>query len=1484
MFGGDDDDGPLPVKGSAKGGASKLSSLFAGEENLASASAQSLGYTAKRAKPTQPPPAAAQPQPASTAATATGQSAAAAAAAPAAPVVIFASLVNLLRYDASNTAVPVGQRAVAILKTATANPAVGLYVLVAYEPSTQKQDFIVALAESFHLTAAPPAYVMLYDDSRQYWCMQLAADQLDALLKHVAMAKHAQAAQTNPAHAPLVTQDLTAATADRPASAADALRLKYSMWLTAPSHPKGIGGLVGNVGSDDKPKHVKVGSKKELAGIEQGVVGMRKGGKRFLVIPPHLAYGGQQAGSIPPHSTLLVEVTCIKVKYAEGHAPTHSPPATPALPTAAAPAVSPAEGGNGGAVPGGVTVPSMVVVDDDDADGQRHRLAHKMAGMGFKMPGLPGAVDPDHLAAAQAQERRRNSVDSREGSSQPPSPALSSVSVATSAAPSLSLHSPVSQAGHVPSLPLLSVPHTTALPPTQASQSAQPSPYYQQPPSTPYYQQPQQPPQQSSMQQPAQPYSSFSSPSHQYNTGYGYEGAPHYSAAASPSHSHHISPAQTPHPSYPYSGHPGHHHSNSLSHNAPFQQQQQPQSQAHQMTSQSSPLLAAIDSKLDALQVSMAQSNRVLGTSNSSLLYESPLSGAQLIRAFNSLLQERDDARSKAEATERRTAELTAKLAAMQERYEKTSEDNSRLMERRYEQYADELKAKNSHIVELQASVRRAEHETQQAALVRVEAESEVARLREALGREKEESRGRAEAERQVIMLQLQLKQMAETVEGKEQEAAVSMQQKITEKDSEIAALRHEAERRQAEDERERAVLQQTIDTIKQQMAHSQQQADTAIAELHASAARQEEAHTRLQGEADRLHAQTDHMQQNTVSTAEHQAVQTQLTAAQEQLRQAQRETEEAREETTSVIAEVRTRREQDKQAMLAAIEQARTDEYERGQAETMEEARQSMQSMKDKARATIEQLVSEKEQLEQKLNEAEEENQSVIDSSRAYIDRMKAQMAARLAEVEGKEGVSDERLEDEKAAALKSVYGGVSRVLQQYGEKRWRAAELAMVLRAEVQFVLSGERPEVDIEREEEKQEDQLQNEVDKVAVVQERLNESRLSNDKEEEQEGDHDSSTKADDTAATGDDENDKTGTVVVEEAALITNHTAELNNGHILQVDKDDSAPASEQKQQAENEGDKAETHEMQQNDQQELQHTQPAHSSTNDAEGEATREQADASSGSAPQPLSTADSAYTEASVAPAAEADASHAPGMSNGADQNGSALSLSAEVNPSDVNGVDVTQTFEYPKDGLKPTTTAQSSEENAPQPAAAVSEQVAADETEDELAPLPTHHAPPLTVDPSAASSSAIAPPTPTVLTPPAHTHMHGYPVVPSAVSSAASSPAASPPSATSAAAAAKSERDSISDPFADPFADDVVTASPARPAVAAPAKPAVPLKPNAALSSNPLFADDDDDDNLFASSAPKPKPAAAAIKPAVKRTSLFGDDDDDDDPLFK
>ena len=56
-----------------------------------------------------------------------------------------------------------------------------------------------------------------------------------------------------------------------------------------------------------------LGSRETITGFDQGVTGMKVGGKRTILIPSALGYGSAGRGPIPPNSGLVFEVTLNKV-------------------------------------------------------------------------------------------------------------------------------------------------------------------------------------------------------------------------------------------------------------------------------------------------------------------------------------------------------------------------------------------------------------------------------------------------------------------------------------------------------------------------------------------------------------------------------------------------------------------------------------------------------------------------------------------------------------------------------------------------------------------------------------------------------------------------------------------------------------------------------------------------------------------------------------------------------------------------------------------------------------------------------------------------------------------------------------------------------------------------------------------------------------------------------------------------------------------
>ena len=65
---------------------------------------------------------------------------------------------------------------------------------------------------------------------------------------------------------------------------------------------------------DDGEITITLGAKQTIAAWEEGLLGMRVGGKRRLVVPPNLGYGARGAGNdIPPNTVLVFDMTLTSV-------------------------------------------------------------------------------------------------------------------------------------------------------------------------------------------------------------------------------------------------------------------------------------------------------------------------------------------------------------------------------------------------------------------------------------------------------------------------------------------------------------------------------------------------------------------------------------------------------------------------------------------------------------------------------------------------------------------------------------------------------------------------------------------------------------------------------------------------------------------------------------------------------------------------------------------------------------------------------------------------------------------------------------------------------------------------------------------------------------------------------------------------------------------------------------------------------------------
>ena len=97
------------------------------------------------------------------------------------------------------------------------------------------------------------------------------------------------------------------------ATAGKTVTVHYTGWLCSPNaqlqHGAQFDSSVGG-----QPFTFQLGSGQVIKGWDQGVEGMKVGGKRTIIVPADLGYGAQGAGPIPPNANLIFDVELLDVK------------------------------------------------------------------------------------------------------------------------------------------------------------------------------------------------------------------------------------------------------------------------------------------------------------------------------------------------------------------------------------------------------------------------------------------------------------------------------------------------------------------------------------------------------------------------------------------------------------------------------------------------------------------------------------------------------------------------------------------------------------------------------------------------------------------------------------------------------------------------------------------------------------------------------------------------------------------------------------------------------------------------------------------------------------------------------------------------------------------------------------------------------------------------------------------------------------------
>ncbi|KAL7834706.1 hypothetical protein SRHO_G00289530 [Serrasalmus rhombeus] len=223
---------------------------------------------------------------------------------PTAPAVLFAAGVHTFRL-VNGQYMKQGKLGAAVL----GNHVIKEYTLLLYG-SQQKHITTARIYPGFVLTVQPGNYTMFYDDQHQNWSLKFDTEKavLD-FSKEVCLARWNSQVCVDT----LMIQDLLQGEGQA-VDVGDTVEVVFTGWLFQ-NHT--IGQMFDSNIGKNKLQRVRLGSGKAPKGWEEGMMGIKKGGRRLLIVPPSINGSKGIPGCVPLANTLVFDVEICQASFSK---------------------------------------------------------------------------------------------------------------------------------------------------------------------------------------------------------------------------------------------------------------------------------------------------------------------------------------------------------------------------------------------------------------------------------------------------------------------------------------------------------------------------------------------------------------------------------------------------------------------------------------------------------------------------------------------------------------------------------------------------------------------------------------------------------------------------------------------------------------------------------------------------------------------------------------------------------------------------------------------------------------------------------------------------------------------------------------------------------------------------------------------------------------------------------------------------------------